>query len=210
MQQKRKILVQKAIPYHFNHAATELVAQVRHYIVQMSGNKYFPAPIPDLDVITRQIQVLEDAYIHSLLGGIGVHEAVEMEKFKLGHLVKMLAAYVEYIANQYPEKADKIIISSGMDLKKAYARKGKEFTAKPGIEPGSVILDSPGMKHATYVYEMTTAPADEKSWKVVYSYSSTRYELKGLHSDVRYYFRRAFIVNGVKSPWSPVIHILIQ
>ncbi|MFI5151334.1 MAG: hypothetical protein ACHQRM_16505 [Bacteroidia bacterium] len=187
----------------------QVVALANHYVTQMTGNPHFPAPSPGLSAITAQANALDTAYNTSLTRTRGTVGAMHIELKKTDVQLKLLAAYVESIANADPQNAEVIIQSAGMTVKKPAARAPKTFTAIPGKLKGQVILNTKAVKQTAYIYQMTTDPNTPSSWATIYTGTKVKFIMTGLPSATHMYFRVAYCTKGVQGNWSDPLQVVV-
>jgi hypothetical protein len=175
----------------------------------MTGNAHFPNPNPALSAVSAQANVLQAAYDLSQTRAKGSVGKMHLEVKKLDILLKVLAAYVESVANADPDNASIIINAAGMTEKKPTQHPPKVFSAKAGKAVGTALLNCKAQSRAVYVYQETTDPATAASWTTVYTGITAKFLKTGLISGTRYYFRYAVIIKGLQSDWSPVVNLVI-
>jgi len=187
----------------------QVVAHSNHYVACMTGNVHFPNPSPDLASITAQALTVQKDYDTSLTrvrGSVGIMHA---ELKKLTTSLKLLAVYVETIANADPANAENIIDQAGMDVKKPSVQKPKSFSAVLGKTSGTVVLNTKAAVRGVYIYQMSTDPTNAALWTVIATDNKVKYTKTGLTSGTRYYFRVAVVQNSVEGNWSPVLNVMI-
>jgi hypothetical protein len=192
-----------------NLAVPALIQNSRHYVESMTGNPYFPAPVPPLGDITLQAEELEKAYQASLTRERGKVDVMRDEENKLRVLLKPLANYVERIANDDNPPGTDVIQKAGMMERRIPSLKPKYFTVLNGKISGEVIIDAKAYRSSVYIYEMTTDPRDSSSWRTLYFGTKVKYIQTGLNSGTRYYFRMALSRGGVQGDWSEVVDIFV-
>jgi hypothetical protein len=180
-----------------------------HYVEQMTGNPYFPSPVPTLAEVSAQITVLEQAYNLSLTRVIGSYAAKKTERAKLHSLLTGLAGYVETRANADPPNASIIVKSSGMPEKGISIPTPNQFSAVPAGISGEVIITTKAVIGGTYIYQISTNPLNEAEWTTIYIGSLVEFTMKGLKPGIYYYFRHAINLKGIQSDWSPPIVLLV-
>ncbi len=179
----------------------------KHVISSMSGNAYFPAPLPALNTISTNIANLDAAV---MLANTRTPSATadKHAKRKLLHdSMTSLGFYVEAIANQDPANALTIITSAGMTPKKDLPPKPSGFRLVLTGVPGEVKLLTDWVRLAGYKWEYTTTPEDETSWIETDS-MKRELLLSGLTTGLRYYFRVAVILHTC-GPYSQVINTIV-
>ena len=191
------LLSKKSVP--------QIITDSSHYVSCMTGNANFPNPSPTLATLSINIANVKAAYLTSLSGAKGTKGLMYAELKTLEISLKLLAAYVEANANVDTVNAENIILSAGMQVKKASVRKPKVFNVKAGRIEGDVILNSKAVKRGAYIYQMTTNPAQSTSWTDVYQGLHVKCLITGLTLGLTYYFRVVVIDKNGKGAWSHVL-----
>jgi hypothetical protein len=187
----------------------QMLANAQHYVQQLTGNAYFPSPMPPLAAITAQVSVLDAAYNLSLTRTRGMVTAMHLERKVLHTQLTLLAGYVESVSNSDPANAKKIFASSGIPEKREPALSPKIFTARNGKLKGTAIIDCKAERGATYIYQMTTDITKPGSWANIYIGGKVIFTMTGLVSGTRYFFRMAKSVKGIQGDWSDSIVLFI-
>ncbi len=185
------------------------MANTKSYLQQMTGNSYFPSPVPTLAAVEAQLAKLEAAYTTSQTRQKGTVADMHAELKTLCLQLKMLAMYVEDTANANPEMAVGIMASSGMPARKTLEVPPKLFTVKLTGIPGEVRLNNKAVPGASYIYAMTTDPKTSATWVNIIFSREVKNVYGGLVSGTRYYFRTAIVQKSVQGPWSEVINMII-
>jgi hypothetical protein len=188
----------------------QIISEAEHYVLRIQGNSYFPKPSPDLQSISAQIAVLEQAYYLSLTRVRGSVSGMHTELQKLCVLVTGLAGYVQTIANQDPEHAALIINSSGMQIKQLAPSPRRLFRVRRGKYSNSILLDSRAIKRAAVAYQMTKTPQIPSSWEYIYFGTKVKFEIEGLDPNAEYFFRMANSIRGEMTAWSSMESIFTQ
>jgi hypothetical protein len=176
---------------------------------KMTGNTYFPSPLPALSVITTQLGKLVAAQNLVQTKVSGSASAMHAEAKTLEILLKQLTSYVETTANNDPPNAIVIIESAGLQIRKHTSHGQKVFSAKLGKTPGTVLLNTKAAVRSSYLFEMTTDPNTATSWAQIAISQTVKFTQIGLTSGIRYYFRVAVITKSVQGTWSPVLNVII-
>jgi hypothetical protein len=187
----------------------EKIAKIRFIIMSLIGNAWFPSPFPTPATITTNVNNLEAAMLKAQGGGVDDVAAMRAAEVKLDLSLKLLAAYVENIANADTAYAEAIILSAGMELKKKGGNKRQPVDATLG-KTGEVIITCPGVKGATYEVQMCTDFTNEANWKRIYIGTKSKFVMKGLTPGVRYYFRVCAITKDGVQPWSVVKGVFVN
>lgn len=181
----------------------------RFIVTSMTGNANFTTPNPALLTITTNANALETAHIAAKGGGKDETAAMHAKEQLLDLSLKLLAAYVEGIANANPANAEAIALSSGMNTKKNASPRPNGFRVEHGKNAGEVNLRTNADDRAVFVWETTTTPDDEATWTTLNSSTRAHYLATGLNSGTRYYFRVAKIDKDGQGDWSNVLNIIV-
>lgn len=182
---------------------TEKVNRARAIIASMTGNSYFPAPLPTLADLAAAADALELAQ-QALPGGPDDTEIRNIRERELDEMMSNLQNCVEFIAQGDPE----IVLSAGMELRDPRSPIGilpppETVTAKPGVASGSVRLRwKPVRKSSGYRVEVTTDPA--QGWPMVYNVEKASLKIFDLIPGTKYYFRIATLSHAGYEGYSPV------
>jgi hypothetical protein len=189
----------------------QLITDTKHYLASMTGNAFFPSPIPALPVISAVLNLVESSYALSLTRVKGSASKLQTDVKALSIDLRALAVYVETIANKDPDHAEEIIATGGMLIKKPSRTKPKNFSVKLGKLNGEVLLNNKASLRGIYIYDLSTDPnLAEASWKRIYIGSKVKFSKDGLNSGTKYFFRAASIVKNVQSNYSPVLSLVVQ
>lgn len=180
------------------------------FIVQSmkQAARAFPEPATPLEDVTRKARQLEDSYIVAQGGGPDDTALMYAHEKQLDKMLISLGHYVEDIANDDPETAEAVILSAGMNTKKAPVHTAKEFNVKHGDNEGEVLLRTKYVKGASYVWEYSAMTNEPPVWKQVAITTKGSHELDGLESGKRYAFRVAVITKEGQGPWSNKVELI--
>lgn len=181
----------------------EKIAKIRFIILSLIGNAWFPSPNPSGATITSNVNNLEAAHLKAQGGGKDEIAAMRVAEAKLDLSVKLLAAYVENIANADPANAEAIILSAGMEVKGKSGKGSQGFELRAG-KSGEIIITSPVEKNALYEFQMCTDFTNEANWMRIYIGSKSKFVMKGLTPGTRYFFRVCAITKDGVQPWTVV------
>ena len=190
--------------------APQVIADAKSYVQKMTGNTNFPTPSPALATVSTEIATLEASYGVSLSRVKGSVAQMHSDLKALSITLKLLASYVENIANADPDNAEAIINSAGMTVKKHTPLPPKVFTVKQGATPGVVLVNSKASKRASYIYQYTTDQNNANSWVDGYKNVKVKGSITGLTPATRYYFRVATVSTTGESSWSPIISFVVN
>jgi hypothetical protein len=187
----------------------EKIAKIRFIIMSLIGNAWFPSPAPTPTTITTNVNNLEAANLKAQGGGADDVAAMRVAEAKLDLSVKLLAAYVENIANADPANAVAIILSAGMEIKGKGGRTNQGSDVVAG-KSGEIIISCPAEKGATYEFQMCTDFTNEANWKRIYIGTKSKFVMKGLTPGMRYYFRVCAITKEGVQPWTVVKGLFVN
>ncbi|HEY0030017.1 MAG TPA: fibronectin type III domain-containing protein [Bacteroidia bacterium] len=180
-----------------------------NYIVSsMTGNPSFPSPVPSLATIKSNVVDLEAARVAALGGGVEDTSNMHDKADKLELSLKLLAAYVESIANENPDTAETVIQSAGMEVKVMTTHSSPEFKVSITENPGEVRLVTKHNRNSTFIWQISTKPGEEGDWKQIDQTTRSRITVSKLDSGTRYYFRVARVDKSGIHPWSHVLNII--
>jgi hypothetical protein len=189
----------------------QIIANARHYVQSMTGNPHFPNPNPSLADVSADATALENAYALTLTRVKGSVAQRNEASVALHSKLKVLAFYVQTIANADPEHAESIIGSAGMMEKKSAVVTPHVFSVKLTNKPGEALLTTKGVKRGCYIYEMSTDPnLAPASWSLIYQGVTMKFLKTGLPSSVKHFFRCSTIDKNGQSAWSTVLSITTQ
>jgi hypothetical protein len=175
-------------------------------IAAMTGNAFFPAPVPTLADVSLAVDALELAQ-QALPGGPDETEIRDLREQELDVMMSNLQVYVENIAQGDPE----IVLSADMETRDAQSPIGillapETITAKQGAAEGSVKLRWKVVKKSSgYRIEGTTDPA--QGWPMVYQSEKASIQVYSLTPGTKYYFRVATLSHAGYEGYSPVVTI---
>jgi hypothetical protein len=145
-----------------------LLVEAAQIITSMTGNAYFPNPVPPLS----EVEDAYDAYKEAIAATSGKEATMTKNKTRavLERLLGELALYV-----QLNSKGDEVVLGStafrmvSKRVPVGVLPKPSNFTAVPGDMRGSIKLSLKSIDGAnSYVYEYTTAPSTPTSnWETI-------------------------------------------
>jgi hypothetical protein len=187
-----------------------LLARVRMIVERMTGNTWFPTPVPALGIIQAAIDDVDDAQTTTLTRLKDSVAARDEKRVVLLSRLESLRGYVQAIANANPEHAGSIIESAGMYVKNVRGPAGRVFSAKQRkSEEVELSVPSAGDRAA---YEFQYGLDGGKTWLSLPDPFTTRTTatVKGLTPGSTVHFRYRASVKGVTGDWSNVIAIIVS
>jgi hypothetical protein len=190
------------------YAAPRLLVQARAIVQSMTGNAWFPAPLPSLKTVHAAIDALDAAQTATLARTAGTVAARDEKRLALVLLLQQLCSHVQATADATPESAATIIESAGMSVKAPRALPARVFAAKPGDVSGAVKLVAPVAGHrAGYEWAYSTDGGTKWDSSPVTVRSSTTVTALQPGTTVRFRYRAA-TKNGV-GDWSEAVSIIV-
>ena len=195
-----------ALPEDPTNVARYLMA-CRLIVTMMAGsNKTFAEPTPPLAEVTEVLDALEASEELARRGGKGMVQQRDVARRKAHNKMTMLKAYVQSVANEDPEKAEAVIQSAGMNVRKPYERTKLPVEVKRGDAPGRVVLNAKALPQPVqYRWQMST---DRETWTDVAETFKTKAVVEGLVPATIYSFRLRTVTSSGASEWSPSVTIV--
>jgi hypothetical protein len=117
-----------------------VIVFVGNIVQKMTGNAYFPSPVPTLAVLVAALNELHDAEKAALSRAKGAAALRNAKLAAVRQLTQQMRAYVQSVADAAPENSAAIIESGGFAVRKVNPRGKRAFVIKPGALAGSVIV----------------------------------------------------------------------
>jgi hypothetical protein len=195
-----------------NKSVLHIVMKANHCLQMISNNPYLSIPLSLQDEIKLQADKVQEAKQLSLTRVSGAATLLHLENSKLMNILKELSSLVELAANSVNDRniGLAIVESCGLQVKKPHGPHNPIFKVIRGPKKGTALLTSKALYRSTCIYQMTTTPLMESSWKIIYAGVNVNFLIDGLVSGTRYYFRYARNIKGIQSSWSHVLNVLID
>jgi hypothetical protein len=172
-------------------AQLEIESQV--ILDKMTGNTYFPTPVPTLEQLKAARKAYETALAQVPGGGKEKVVIKNQKKGELANLLSSLALFVE----QNSQDNEAIALSSGFDLAKKPAPVGnlpkpEKLLLADGTNPGEIEVSVESVKGAkSYFLQYTPDPlAPDSIWQSIPG-TKSKITVKNLPSVKKYWFRVA-------------------
>ncbi|MFI5149473.1 MAG: hypothetical protein ACHQRM_07035 [Bacteroidia bacterium] len=150
----------------------------------------YPKPTPSLRTMDKLIDEMQEALIASNLSDRMKMGLIRVARKALLIAVKQLGAYVEALANKYPDEALTYVHEAMMNDKKQTSRNKLYFAMKSGPAKGEITLTAlAGRKSYSMEFQITTTPRNEDSWKTVQQKTKSSVTISGLERGTLYYGR---------------------
>lgn len=197
--------------FNMPRSIPQFIAKAKNIVMMITGNANFPTPfpsnIPSLAAVNADILALENAESLALTKAKGTADARDVKKSIVENDLRALLRYVQGIADNDPEKAEAIILSSGFSVKKPPQRVKSSFEAVNGKVSGTVLLRAKATaRRASYEWQMS---ADNINWSTLPSTLSAKTEVKKLSQCSILYFRFRAVTKAGESSWSQTVSIVV-
>ncbi|HEV7229730.1 MAG TPA: hypothetical protein VGO45_00295 [Bacteroidia bacterium] len=169
----------------------QLIADAKSYEDGISKNATtFPTPNPtlaNLNVLITNLELATVAASNRTRGAVAIRNAA---KKALENALKILAGYVEAIANANPEHSESIVKMANMALKSRKPTARNDFSMVAGKNAGELIMIAKSEKgRVTFNFEISTDISNPANWKSVQNKSIARTTVTGLVRGTLYYGR---------------------
>ena|ERR1035437_4310305 len=188
-----------------NLAGSRISTFGSHILTSITGNANFGTPYPGLRFLSTGITNVNNAITAQVKGNKASTQAVKDAEYQLKRILKIFAAYVEWISNDNAT----IALSSGFSLRQATTRTVASFTAIHGLNIGEVDVKSKASKDASYIFQYTTTPLVSASWVTSATIKQVKHTISGLTPGVMYWFRVAVVTKAGQQPWSNAVNIMV-
>jgi hypothetical protein len=187
--------------------ALEKIAFARRIVAEMTNNPNFPAPSPDLAVMSAAASALESAYAAALSARQTAKALTSAQKTKEAALERAISQEANYVDSA--SGGDKEVIeSSGFGVRSDSAPVGlpdkpQDLGVRDAEMPGTVALRwKPVHGARSYVIEFAAATGSPTAWLQLAITSKAKLVSNGLISGTRYWFRVAAVGSAGHGPWS--------
>jgi hypothetical protein len=187
-----------------------LLVRTKMIVERMTGNAWFPAPVPALPLVQAAIDDLSEAEARTLTRAPDSVAARDEKRVFLRIQLEMLKVYVQGIANANPEQAGSIIESAGMYVKRGRGPAGRVFGAKQG-KSGEVDLSAPKAGDRA-AYEFQYSLDGGGTWLSLPEPFTTKTTatVPDLTPGSTVHFRYRASVKGAMGDWSNVIALIVS
>jgi len=178
----------------------------------MTGNAFFPTPIPALATVTTHINTTDAAEIAAKSKAAGTVQARDAAMQIVISDLRALTAYVQGIANANPSQAEAIITSAGLKVKKAGQIDKQDFTVKNNKVSGTVDLIAKGIedRHSAHQWGLSPDGIDWISLSLdIPPTVAAHAQITGLKRGSIMYFRHREILTNGPGGWSQTLNIVI-
>jgi hypothetical protein len=177
-------------------------------VTRMTGNAYFPSPLPGLAAVSAAIKDLQNAETATLARTKGAAATRNAKRALLIGLLQGLRQYVQTIVDGNEENAPAMIQSSGMAVKKTATRKPRVFAALAGANSGTVKLVAPSAgNRVSYAWQYST---DGKTWIDLAMTLQAKADLTGQTPGTVLQFRYRWATKTGAADWSAPVSYTVK
>jgi hypothetical protein len=200
-----RILVVLLLPLHI----PDLIKYGQGILAAMTNNIYFPNPNPVLVAFADTLTKLDAAETTSKTRAKGTIAARNAAKVVFIGAFHALKAQVQGVADADPEKAEAIITSTTMSVKKTAIRVKVPFAAKYGPISGTVrLVAKAAAARASYDWEWSGDGG--KTWTSVPSTLQAKVTILALPVATNVLFRYRVVTKAGEGDWSQPISLLVK
>jgi len=190
----------------------ELITYSSHVVTKMTGNVFFPTPMPTLAKVTTATTNLSNAYNSALGAGPAQTAVVNQTRELLELLLTSLGAYVEGIANDPANAipgAEAIILSSGFEVKQVTPRQKQVFSVEHGNLSGSIDLLAAGIERGIHDWQYHEDGIQPIVWINAPSTNKATTTISNLVVGKRYFVRHRTVVSEGTTDWEEPLSIVV-
>jgi hypothetical protein len=186
-----------------------LITQAQAIVKAMTGNAFFPTPVPALATVTEKIDELQAAETATLARTKGAATTRNEKRLALLQDLQQLRGYVQVTADANVDNAASIIQSAGIAVKKAPAHPARVFAAKPGAVSGSVeLITHAADRRASYEWQYSTDGG--KTWVSLPVTLQAKTVVPGLTPGATVIFRYRPVTKAGEGDWSQPTSLLVK
>ena len=187
----------------------DLIGKTSAIIAAMTGNKSFPSPSPTLATVTSDSTALVSAQSVALTKAKGAAAERNAKRAIVVGDLKLLAAYVQGVADSDPANAISIIESAGMSVMKPKQITPKQDLAlKHGAVSGVVMVFAKAQgPRSSYEWQWST---DGKTWTTLPTTIQANTSITGLTPGTTIYVRHAVLTKTGVGDFGQVVSMMVQ
>jgi hypothetical protein len=187
----------------------ELIKVAQATVTALTGNAFFPNPVPPLSTVTAAIAGLDTTETATKTRAPGTVAARDAAKVTLLTALRQLKGYVQGVADASPEQAEAIITSAGMTVRKTPTRNKAALAVKFGDVTGSVKLAAKAAaQRASYDWEWSGDGG--KTWTQVASTMQAHTTIGGLPVGTSVMFRVRSLTKVGEGDWGQPVSLLVK
>jgi hypothetical protein len=196
------------IALYLSKVVALLIIFGRRVVQAMTGNPWFPTPVPPLATVTADLDALEAADAAVLARTKGAAAVRDLAQKKVVDDLGSLKGYAAGIVAQNPGQGAAIVESAGMFVKKPGGRNKANLAATKGPGVGDVIVRAKAVKRAAYEWQQSTDGG--VTWVAVALTNVAHTTVTGLAVGSTHLFRFRTTVKNVVSDWSTPVSYLVH
>lgn len=190
-------------------SVTAKIAFYRNVIARLTGNTTYPNPDVSLADALAAVNALETTYLSTKDGSHTAVSAMHDAEDKADALFKLLAAYVNRIA----DGDETNILSTGFHVSKQSVSVQKpELSVQAGDISGNVWLVARAVdKAGAYIWQAAkdNIPTTDEGWTTIGHSTQSYFQAKGLPIASKYYFRMSAITTIGNSDFTaPILKVI--
>jgi hypothetical protein len=185
-----------------------LITYAQGIVKAMTGNASFPTTLPPLVTVTAAITDLQAAETVALTRMKGAVVTRNEKRMALVMLLEQLRSQIQATADANVENGASIIMSAGLDVRKAVVRSPRVFGAKPGPVTGTakVFAASAGQR-ASYEWEYSADGG--KTWVTAPVTLQAKTTVAGLVAGTTVQFRYRPVTKAGEGNWTQPVSLLV-
>jgi hypothetical protein len=186
-----------------------LIVYAQGILKRMTGNPFFPNPVPTLAAISAAIADLQTAEAAALARTKGAASTRNEKRKALVALLQELRGHIQSTADAEEANGPSIIESAGVALRKTPTRRARVFAAKPGRVSGvaTVVAASAGHR-ASYEWQYSTDGG--KTWVAAPPTLQAKTTVAGLVPGATVQFKYRPVTRAGGADWSQPVSLMIQ
>jgi hypothetical protein len=187
----------------------DLIGKTNAILTAMTGNTSFPSSTPTLATVTSDNTALSNAQSVALTKAKGAAADRNAKRSIVVSDLKLLAAYVQSVADANPADAISLIESAGMSVRKPSTRQPKQDLAlKPGKVSGVVEVAAKAQgPRASHEWQWS---ADGKTWTTLPTTLQAKTSIAGLTPGSTIYVRHAVVTKTGVSDFGQVVSMMVH
>jgi hypothetical protein len=186
-----------------------VIVKAQSFVDAMTGNSWFPDPVPPLSEVQAAIDKLRAAESDALSGTKGLKQVRDDALRALKRLLDKLKAYVKGVAEANPEAAGAVVESARMSV----GRKGHSSKPELAIFPGRVSGEAHVVARAVgkdSAYDFEASVDGGKTWFGRVNVTRADTTMAGLEPGVLHLFRRRVVMREGTGDWGEPVQFRVQ
>jgi hypothetical protein len=186
-----------------------LITYAENIIKRMTGNTYFPNPVPTIAVVTAATDDLRAAEAGAISRIKGAVAARNDKRKALVSVLGQLRTYIQTVADADEGNGPAIIESAGLGVRKRATRAPRIFAAKPGRTTGVATIVAASAGHrASYEWQYTTDGG--KTWLSMPVTLQAKTTIVGLTPGSTVQFKYRAVTRAGEADWSAPVSLTVS